>query len=144
MSRKITIEYNKKRQTISVPTEGDWDRVVKKILPMLKAGSVLAISGPLGAGKTTFVQTLAKELGSKKRPSSPTFALLRAYTLPRDGAIRRLVHLDAYRLEKKEDLFALDLEEELVMPGTVLAIEWPEKIEDWLKNTDPIRIRIAV
>ncbi len=140
--RNVTIEYAEKRQTISVPTEGDWDRVVKKIIPMLKAGSILAISGPLGAGKTTFVQTLATNLGSKKRPSSPTFALLRTYTLSKNGTIRRLMHLDAYRLEKKEDLFALDLEEELTVPGTVLAIEWPEKIESWFKNKQVIKMSI--
>ena len=109
----------------------DWERVAAAIAPKLKAGSILGLSGPLGAGKTTFVQYLAKELGARSIPKSPTFSLLRTYPL---SPTSRLIHLDAYRLEKPEDLLPLNLEEELAEPGTIIVIEWAERVADWLKR----------
>ncbi len=111
----------------------DWDILAKRITLALKPGMILALSGPLGAGKTTFVQALAKALGAKQTPRSPTFSLVRTYRVSR-GEIRRLVHADAYRIEHSRDLLALNLNEELAEPGTVLALEWPEQVNTWLKQ----------
>lgn len=113
----------------------EWRQVVDALIEHLRAPMILALSGPLGAGKTTFVQALAQALGVEDRPRSPTFSLLRAYVLPSETrGIRRLVHIDAYRLETVNDVYALDLEGELSEPGTIVAMEWPEQLGDALKK----------
>jgi tRNA threonylcarbamoyladenosine biosynthesis protein TsaE len=115
----------------SVPSPEAWAGIACEIAPTLSAGGILALQGPLGAGKTTFVQALAAELGSARNPKSPTFTMLRTYAINRNG-LSRLLHLDAYRIEDEKDLLPLDLDEELSEPGTILVIEWPEKIPHWL------------
>ncbi len=124
-------------RTIHLNGQGiyEWKEVVDALIEHLRAPMILALSGPLGAGKTTFVQALAQALGVEDRPRSPTFSLLRAYVLPSETrGIRRLVHIDAYRLETANDVYALDLEGELSEPGTIVAMEWPEQLGDALKK----------
>ncbi len=122
-------------KTFHVQAIEDWNGVAQAIIEQLRAPMILALSGPLGAGKTTLVQTLAHRLGVEGRPRSPTFSLLRTYTLPKEhNGIRRLVHIDAYRLENASDVYALDLESELAEPGTIVAMERPEQIGESLKN----------
>ncbi|WP_221031040.1 tRNA (adenosine(37)-N6)-threonylcarbamoyltransferase complex ATPase subunit type 1 TsaE [Actomonas aquatica] len=89
--------------------------------------TVLALHGDLGVGKTTFVQGLAAGLGIQDPVTSPTFNL---YTLYEEGP-RRLLHLDAYRLDNEDQVEALMLEDFLVSPW-IAAIEWPERIPGWL------------
>ncbi len=120
-------------KTFHVQAIEDWNGVAQAIIEQLRAPMILALSGPLGAGKTTLVQTLAHRLGVEGRPRSPTFSLLRTYTLPKEqNGIKRLVHIDAYRLENASDVYALDLESELAEPGTIVAMEWPEQIRETL------------
>jgi len=83
----------------------------------------LALHGDMGVGKTTFVQGLAQGLGVTGHVTSPTFAIYSVY----QGKPRRLVHLDAYRLENAHQIESLLLDEFLISPYC-LAIEWPEKI----------------
>ncbi len=92
----------------------------------LPADSALALHGDLGAGKTTFVQGLARGLGITATVTSPTFAIYSVYR----GA-KNLWHLDAYRLENERRIEARWLVEFLVSPW-ILAAEWPEKIAGWL------------
>jgi tRNA threonylcarbamoyladenosine biosynthesis protein TsaE len=104
-------------------TQG-WGRALAGILP---ADTVLALHGDLGVGKTTLVQGLAEGLGVTAPVTSPTFNLFTLY----EGRDRRLIHLDAYRLEDAAGLDALMLEDFLVSPW-LLAVEWPERIAAWL------------
>jgi len=128
-----------KKEKFAVPRVEDWKKVAKKISAQLKPGSILGVAGPLGAGKTTFIQALAHALGVTRRPQSPTFALLRSYTLKRaPRGIARLIHVDAYRIENPHELLALDLDEELSDGCIILVIEWPEKIESWLKKKSEV------
>jgi tRNA A37 threonylcarbamoyladenosine biosynthesis protein TsaE len=60
----------------------------------------------------------------------------------RQTGLRRLMHIDAYRIEDAKDLIVLDLDEELAVPGTVLLIEWPENIKQWLKGRKTIKVKI--
>ena len=92
----------------------------------LPPDTTLALHGNLGAGKTTFVQGLARGLGVTEAVTSPTFNI---FTLHR-GPVR-LLHLDAYRLESERQIEDLLLEDFLVSPWC-LAVEWPEKIAAWL------------
>lgn len=88
----------------------------------------LALHGNLGVGKTTFVQGLARGFGIKDAVTSPTFNI---YTVHRSPGTRTLLHLDAYRLESSKEVDDLLLDEFLVSPWC-LAVEWPEKIVEWL------------
>src|SRR5688500_14724138 len=86
----------------------------------------LALHGNLGVGKTTFVQGLAHGLGISEPVTSPTFNI---FTLHRGPT--NLLHLDAYRLETAQQVDDLLLADFMTSPWC-LAVEWPEKIADWL------------
>ncbi len=89
---------------------------------------VVALSGELGAGKTTFTQHLAKEFGVKRKIISPTFVLIRRYQLNK-GKYKQLYHLDAYRLKSGEDLLKLGWKEIISNPEHLVLIEWPENVK---------------
>lgn len=93
----------------------------------LPPDTTLALHGDMGVGKTTFVQGLAHGLGVHEHVTSPTFAIYSVY----QGTTKKLIHLDAYRLEKESQIDSLLLDEFLVSPY-VLAVEWPEKTGPWL------------
>ncbi len=98
-----------------------------KIAARLKPGDVLALRGPLGSGKTCFVQGCAEGLGVREKyVTSPTFVLVREYRgrLP-------LYHIDLYRLQPGPEIGLLGLEEYLEGEG-VSAVEWAEKLDDML------------
>lgn len=92
----------------------------------LPADTTLALHGDLGVGKTTFVQGLARGLGITDPVTSPTFNI---FTLHRGPT--NLLHLDAYRLESAQEVEDLLLSDFMISPWC-LAVEWPEKIADWL------------
>ncbi len=87
---------------------------------------VITLEGELGAGKTTFVKGFARELGLKHTITSPTFLIVRHYTLR--GDLEHLFHIDAYRLKNAKETRALHLKNILSMPRSVTLIEWPERI----------------
>ncbi|MDB5225629.1 MAG: tsaE [Candidatus Adlerbacteria bacterium] len=108
-----------------------------------EAATILALEGNLGAGKTTFVQTLARELGVREVVQSPTYVLMKSYPLELSNhgseinkKFTRLVHIDAYRLESPEEFDALRPEEFLNDLETLVVVEWPEKIEGRLPKPD--------
>ena len=101
------------------------DIIAGRLALVLKTGDVLALSGPLGAGKTTFARALIAGLGGAAEVPSPTFALMQRYEVPH----LTLAHCDFYRLEPGE-LDELGLEDALA-EGTVL-VEWPERASSWL------------
>lgn len=88
---------------------------------------ILALSGDLGAGKTTLVQLLAKNLGVDEVVTSPTFTIMKAYET-KDTTFSRLVHMDAYRIETLDELRPLHLNNIFSAEGTLFCIEWAEKI----------------
>ena len=93
----------------------------------LRPGTVLALQGDLGAGKTTFMQGLGAALGVKRPITSPTFTLSMEYPTP----AFKLVHMDLYRLAGPDDLLAIGYPEYLES-GAVVALEWPERAGDLL------------
>lgn len=92
------------------------------------AASVLALHGDLGAGKTTFMQALAKELGVSEQVTSPTFVIMKKYETDH-SVFKHLTHLDAYRIEDIDEMRPLQFEAELAEKDTIIGIEWAEKIE---------------
>ena len=94
----------------------------------VNSGGVLFLYGDLGAGKTTFVQGLAKGLGIQKRIISPTFVILRTY----DRDKGNFYHVDLYRLHgTKHELEEIGLLNMLQNSQNTFAIEWPEKMEEF-------------
>ncbi|MDD7384456.1 MAG: tRNA (adenosine(37)-N6)-threonylcarbamoyltransferase complex ATPase subunit type 1 TsaE [Actinomycetaceae bacterium] len=94
---------------------------------LLRAGDLVMLTGPLGAGKTTMTQGIAEGMDVTGRVASPTFVIAQVHH-PRLGAGADLVHVDAYRLESLEELDALDLDTSLEESATV--VEWGEgKVE---------------
>ena len=96
----------------------------------LPAGSILLLSGPLGAGKTALVQGIAAGLGIHEAVTSPTFALAQHYSLSGPNGDPSLIHLDLYRLENPDaadELFAQE-EDLAIRCKALLAVEWPERL----------------
>jgi tRNA threonylcarbamoyladenosine biosynthesis protein TsaE len=89
----------------------------------LPSGSILALHGPLGAGKTSFVQGLGQGLGIASPIQSPTFTYLYLY----EEGTRPLYHFDLYRMKTADDFFAMGFEEYFNRNG-ITAIEWPERL----------------
>lgn len=103
-------------------------------------GLVVALVGPLGAGKTCFVQGLAEGLGlDPARVTSPTFALVSEYPLPPAARVRRLAHVDLYRLEDAREVDAAGFPD-LLVPGVVVAVEWGDRFPEVLP---PDRLTVA-
>ena len=112
-----------------------------KLSQQLNPGSIVLLQGPIGAGKTSFVQGIANGLSISEEITSPTFALSHHYN---SGRIP-LIHLDLYRLENissaKEVFFSE--EEEAIQRHAILIIEWPELIEPVIDNFWKIQINYA-
>ena len=112
---------------MDVTTHGEAETIAlgEALGPVLKAGDVFALQGDLGAGKTHFVQGIAKGMGITDTVVSPTFTILNFYehALP-------LQHFDFYRLEEEAELDNLGFDDYL--PGGVTVIEWSEKFPDRL------------
>ncbi len=102
-------------------------------------GTVIALEGDLGAGKTTFTQAFAAALGVRRPVTSPTFTLVGEYKLPNGG---RLVHMDLYRLKSATDLDALGFDEYL-QSGDLVCIEWPDRAEGALPP-DTLYMRLEI
>lgn len=97
------------------------------LAPVGTEATVVALSGELGAGKTTFAQAMASALGVRESVTSPTFVLEKIYPLE-ERAFARLVHIDAYRLQSPDALKALGWGELLQDPSNLIVIEWPENV----------------
>ncbi len=93
--------------------------------------TVIALHGDLGAGKTTFVQTLGQLLGVGEQITSPTFTIMKGYET-NDDTFATLIHMDAYRIDDISELGPLRFSEILNTPNTLVCIEWAEKIKDAL------------
>lgn len=105
--------------------------------------TVLALKGELGAGKTTFMQALCKRLGIAETVQSPTYVLMKIYTLTgplttfgEKRRFNRVIHIDAYRLESPKEFEALRPEEFLNDPKALVVVEWPERLAGVLPKPD--------
>lgn len=110
--------------------------VAAELARTLHGGEVIVLIGDLGAGKTTFVQGLAAALGVSDRVKSPTFSVMNEYHVPDEArpghgvvihSIKRLIHIDLYRLHNDNELSALSLGDEK-RADTIILIEWPNAV----------------
>ncbi|MEX5631006.1 tRNA (adenosine(37)-N6)-threonylcarbamoyltransferase complex ATPase subunit type 1 TsaE [Parafrankia sp. FMc2] len=103
---------------IEAEDPGQMRAIGARLAPVLRAGDLIVLGGPLGAGKTVFVQGLARGLGIGGAVTSPTFVLARVHT---DGRLP-LVHVDAYRLGGVAEVDDLDLDADV--DRSVCVVEW--------------------
>lgn len=108
--------------TIPLPFEAATRALGARLGRLLRPGDVVALSGPLGAGKTTLARAAIEAATGRAEAPSPTFGLVETY----EALGFTLWHFDLYRLEKAEEVWELGLEEAL--DGGALLIEWPERI----------------
>jgi tRNA threonylcarbamoyladenosine biosynthesis protein TsaE len=113
-------------------------RLAARVADFLPHGGVVALSGNLGAGKTAFVQGIARALGISRPVTSPTFTLVGDYA----GSGRRLIHMDLYRMTGPDDLLAIGFPEYLES-GAIVAIEWPERAGD-LIPPDAVHVALSI
>lgn len=103
---------------------------------------VIALSGNLGAGKTTFAQGFAQVIGIKERVLSPTFVIMKIYALQKRARARHFVHIDCYRIHSPRDLVHLGVKEIFRDTKAIVLIEWPERIQSIIpKNALWIRLK---
>lgn len=103
--------------------------VAARLGAKISSSAVIAFTGDLGAGKTTFIKGLAKALGYSGEVSSPTFAIVHEYI----GGRLPLYHFDMYRVESWESLYSTGFFE-YMETDAVLAVEWSENIENALPD----------
>jgi tRNA threonylcarbamoyl adenosine modification protein YjeE len=106
------------------------------VASLLRARDAVVLTGELGAGKTTFVQGVARGLGIEEQVSSPTFTLVKEYS-----GILDLAHVDVYRLDRMQEVVDLGLEE-LGGGDDVLLVEWGDTIEELLPD-DRLQVELA-
>ncbi len=100
--------------------------------PVTGRAEVVALLGDLGAGKTTFVQAVARELGVTEAVTSPTFVIEKIYHLPSGEYFDHLIHIDCYRLDSSSELQHLGWEEIITDERNLIMIEWGDKVAELL------------
>ncbi len=134
--KKITTNYKQ--------TQKLGENFAKEILnlPPQKKAIILALSGNLGGGKTTFLQGFAKGLGIKEKILSPTFVIMKHFKIkrPTNYSLQTthysdFYHIDCYRLEKSRDILELGWKEIISNPKNIVAVEWPEHIKKILPKS---------
>ena len=100
-----------------------------RIARQLRAGDLVALNGPLGAGKTTLTRGLGEALGIRGTVASPTFVLARTHPSSRGGA--PLVHVDAYRLSSAAELDDLDID----FAASIVVVEWAAGMLDGINDS---------
>jgi len=126
----ITVTSNAPQETMELG---------RRIGAQLRGGEIFAICGPLGSGKTHLIKGIAAGAGARDRESvtSPTFVLVNQYAGRFD-----LYHIDAYRLDSIADFEMLGFDD-FCYPGSVVLIEWADKIEPALHGLETIRVDLA-
>ena len=123
---------------ITTNSPQETQKVAQKLAKSLNGGEVIALFGELGAGKTVFVQGLAKGFGIKRRIISPSFVFMRTYPIILGHETLTFYHLDLYRGQSMADLTSLGLGE-IFSQDSIVVLEWAERIKE---NLPPKRIDV--
>ncbi len=104
--------------------------IALELLEQLKSASIVVLVGEMGAGKTTFTQSVLRAMGIEDLEGSPTYSLINEYESPYFG---KVYHMDLYRLNSLEEALDIGIEE-LLYQNVICFIEWPEKISELLPD----------
>lgn len=129
-------------ETLHITHESELENVavmvLRKLATIFSQGKtpVLALSGDLGAGKTTFMQFFAKQLHIEEVVTSPTYVIMKKYDIDEGSTevFSSLIHMDVYRIEDLDEMRVLRFNELLAEPAAVICIEWAEKIKPLLPD----------
>jgi tRNA threonylcarbamoyladenosine biosynthesis protein TsaE len=111
--------------SLPIASLDDLPRVAAQVMTALEGHTIVLLEGEMGAGKTTFIKALCRELGVRDDVSSPTFALVNEY---RDGQNRPIYHFDFYRLDDPQEAVNIGAQE-YFDSGYLCLIEWPSRVE---------------
>lgn len=117
----------------------DLPLIATDFLEQLGNRKIVAFTGEMGAGKTTFIQQLLRSMGVENLEGSPTYSLVNVYDSPHYG---KVYHLDLFRIQSEEEAFDLGIEEVLYQDH-IAFIEWPDHIENLLPD-DCVRVYVRV
>ncbi|MDR7103443.1 tRNA (adenosine(37)-N6)-threonylcarbamoyltransferase complex ATPase subunit type 1 TsaE [Croceicoccus sp. BE223] len=123
---------------IALPDMAATEALGRGIADRLRPGDVVALTGGLGAGKTTLARAIVAALGHEGEVPSPTFAIIQTYDPP--GVRLPLVHADFYRLEHPEEALELGLDD--YRHGAALIAEWPDRAGGFVHEADCLSIRL--
>ncbi|MFV0268515.1 MAG: tRNA (adenosine(37)-N6)-threonylcarbamoyltransferase complex ATPase subunit type 1 TsaE [Draconibacterium sp.] len=126
--------FSRKVESLSALSEA-----AKELISIFPDERVFAFYGKMGAGKTTFIQSICRELGSRDNITSPTFALINEYNTAK---MESIFHFDFYRIKDIEEAFDLGYED-YIYSGSYCLIEWPEMIEPLLPEK-MVEVKIEV
>lgn len=111
--------------------------IATELLKLFKEDKLWAFSGSLGAGKTTLIKCICKQLGYENAVTSPTFSIINEYKTEAES----MFHFDFYRLEKEQEAVDLGIFE-YFDSGSLCFMEWPEKIENILLKESILHIQL--
>jgi len=117
----------------------DLPRAARVFLEKKGEGSIVAFYGGMGAGKTTFITALCKELGVKDIVNSPTFTIVNEYA---DATGESVYHFDFYRINRLSEAMDIGLFE-YFDSGSLCLIEWPEMIEELLPD-ETVKVQVLI
>ncbi len=124
-----------------ISSTDDLPRVASEFAALMGDYTIFAFNGEMGAGKTTFINALCRQLGVEDDATgSPSFSLINEYRS--DTTAELIYHFDLYRLENLEEAFDIGIED-ILDCGAVCLLEWPEKIADILPH-DTVNVDITV
>lgn len=119
---------------------GEINKAVELLNKLTQKYPIIALSGHLGAGKTTLVQNFLKSQDIKEPVLSPTFTYFNQYKISNKINTKNFYHFDLYRLSGLEEFISLGFDELIYEPNSVSLIEWPEIIESLLEDKSVCRV----
>lgn len=127
-------------EKLTVSNISETEKFARKFARTLVGGELILLRGDLGAGKTTFTQFLADELGVKESVTSPTFTIMKEY----EGKKLKVVHFDLYRINDALEAQEFGFDEYVfnTPEDTVVLVEWPDNVGEYYVGRDTINITI--